>query len=129
VPPPPELARRIAAAVRHAELESEPDRRVLPAAAAVACVSAAAAFAIQRNLPGALFEAVSRIGLAAARLLAVSPEPGAFSALASAWSRLTTWLAEPSVLGSGVALLATLIVLQIGGSAALLMGRRREDRP
>jgi predicted anti-sigma-YlaC factor YlaD len=129
VPPPPELAGRIAAAVRKREPRRALDARTLGIAAAAAAASAAALFAVERSAPGALTDTASRIGAATAQLLAAVRLPDATSGLAAAWSQLAAWLAAPAVLGSGVALLAGLIVLQVGGSAVLLAARRRGGRP
>lgn len=129
VAPPPDLARRIAAAVRQREPRRASDARALGIAGAAVAVSAAAVFAIERGAPGALSDTASRIGVATAHLLAAVRLPDPTSGVASAWSQLTAWFAAPAVLGSGIALLAGLIALQIGGSAVLLAARRRGGRP
>jgi predicted anti-sigma-YlaC factor YlaD len=125
VPPPPDLSRRIAAAVSGRRIRPSSDKGALGFAAAAAAACAAAAFAIESGVLGSLEAAGSRVGVATAQLLGALRLEGWSTSLAAAWSTVTTWLAAPAVLGGSVALLAGLIALQIGGSAVLLRARRR----
>ena len=126
VPPPPELSRRIAAAVSGGRPVSSSDGRALSLAAAAAVACTAAAFAIGRGTSGGVADAASRIGAWAAQLLAGLHMPDSTGSLVAPWSPVMTWLAAPAVLGGGVLLLGGLLVLQIGGSALLLSAVGRE---
>jgi predicted anti-sigma-YlaC factor YlaD len=129
VEPPPELAGRIAAAVRAEAAPARPSAiRGFSIAAAMAAASAGAALVLERSSPGSLSGLAARIGAASATALASVRLEGAPDA-AAAWSRLTAWLATPAALGGSVALLAALVALQVGGSALVLSARGRRNRP
>jgi len=126
---PPDLLPRIAAAVPAEPAPARPaTARGFGIAAAMAALSAGAAFVLERSSPGGASGVATRLGAAVASALSSFSIPAAAPDAAAAWSRLTTWLATPAALGGSVALLAALIALQVGGSA-LVLSRSRRGRP